>query len=132
MSTQTKNSESAVSKDHRFTSFSEFYPYYLSEHRNSTCRSLHYIGSSIGLGVLLFSLTSGNFQYIPMALVAGYAFAWIGHFFFEHNKPATFRYPLWSFMGDWVMLKDFLLGRIDKKTTSLLTETIDCSPMWRR
>ena len=50
-----------------------------------------------------------------MALVAGYAFAWIGHFFFEHNKPATFRYPLWSFMGDWVMLKDFLLGRIDKK-----------------
>lgn len=115
MSTQTKNSESAVSKDHRFTSFSEFYPYYLSEHRNSTCRSLHYIGSSIGLGVLLFSLTSGNFQYIPMALVAGYAFAWIGHFFFEYNKPATFRYPLWSFMGDWVMLKDFLLGRIDKK-----------------
>ena len=115
MSTQTKNSESAVRKDHRFTSFSEFYPYYLSEHRNSTCRSLHYIGSSIGLGVLLFSLTSGNFQYIPMALVAGYAFAWIGHFFFEHNNPATFRYPLWSFMGDWVMLKDFLLGRIDKK-----------------
>ena len=115
MSTQTDNSESAASKDHRFTSFSEFYPYYLSEHRNSTCRSLHYIGSSIGLGVLLFALTSGKFQYIPLALIAGYAFAWVGHFFFEHNKPATFRYPLWSFIGDWVMLKDFLLGRIDRK-----------------
>ena len=99
----------------RFTSFSEFYPYYLSEHRNPTCRSLHYMGSSIGLGVLLFALTSGNFQYIPLALVSGYAFAWIGHFFFEHNRPATFRYPLWSFIGDWVMLKDFLLGRINKK-----------------
>lgn len=115
MSTETDNSENAVNRDLRFTNFSEFYPYYLSEHRNSTCRSLHYIGSSIGLGVLLFSITSGKFQYIPLALVAGYAFAWIGHFFFEHNKPATFRYPLWSFIGDWVMLKDFLLGRIDKK-----------------
>jgi len=102
-------------KAERFTSFSEFYPYYLSEHRNSTCRTLHYIGSSMGLGVMLFALTSGKFHYIPAGLITGYAFAWIGHFFFEHNRPATFRYPLWSFMGDWVMLKDFMFGNIKDK-----------------
>ena len=62
MSTQSDNSESADNKERRFTSFSEFYPYYLSEHRNSTCRSLHYIGSSIGLGILLFALTSGSWS----------------------------------------------------------------------
>jgi len=102
-------------KNERFTSFSEFYPYYLSEHRNPTCRNLHYLGSALALGILLYALTSGHFSVIPLALVSGYAFAWVGHFFYEHNKPATFRYPLWSFMADWVMLKDFLLGRIDDK-----------------
>jgi len=98
----------------QFQSFQEFYPYYLSEHRNPTCRTLHYIGTSLGLGVMLFALTSGNFSYLPIGLVIGYAFAWVGHFFFEHNRPATFRHPLWSFFGDWVMLRDFLMGRLKK------------------
>ena len=102
-------------KTEGFTSFSEFYPYYLSEHSNPTCRTLHYIGTSLGLGVMLFALTSGNFQYVPFGLVIGYAFAWVGHFFYEHNRPATFRHPLYSFLGDWVMLKDFLTGTIDRK-----------------
>lgn len=102
-------------KTEGFSSFEEFYPYYLSEHRNSTCRYLHYVGSALGLGILLYSLTSGHFSVIPLALISGYAFAWIGHFFYEHNRPATFRYPLWSFLGDWVMLKDFLLGQINDK-----------------
>lgn len=101
--------------EERFASFEEFYPYYLSEHSNRICRSLHYIGSSVALGILLFALISSSYRYIPLALLSGYAFAWVGHFFFEHNRPATFRYPLWSFLGDWVMLKDFLLGRINKK-----------------
>jgi len=95
----------------RFGSFGEFYPYYLSEHSNRVCRGLHYIGSSIALSVLVYALIVANYYLIPVAIVTGYAFAWVGHFFFEHNKPATFQYPLWSFMGDWVMLKDFLTGR---------------------
>jgi hypothetical protein len=49
---------------------------------------------------------------ILLALVQGYAFAWVGHFFFEHNRPATFKYPLWSFMGDWRMWSDMLRGRV--------------------
>lgn len=102
-------------KTEDFTSFSEFYPYYLSEHSNPTCRMLHYIGSAIALGIILYALTSAKFAVLPLALISGYAFAWIGHFFFEHNRPATFRHPLWSFLGDWVMLKDFLTGKISSK-----------------
>lgn len=102
-------------KTENFANFSEFYPYYLSEHRNPICRVLHYIGSAIALGIILYALTSGNLVVLPLALISGYAFAWVGHFFFEHNRPATFQYPLWSFLGDWVMLKDFLSGNISKK-----------------
>ncbi len=94
-----------------YNSFKEFYPYYLSEHSNSVCRSLHYIGSSLGLAIMLYAVFSNQYGLILAGLVTGYAFAWTGHFFFEHNKPATFQYPLWSFMGDWVMLKDFLTGK---------------------
>ncbi|MAJ69836.1 MAG: DUF962 domain-containing protein [Pseudomonadota bacterium] len=96
----------------RFTSFREFYPYYLSEHQNVTCRRLHFIGSTLVLTLLILSLFTGQLMLLWLLPVAGYGFAWLGHFKFEHNKPATFRYPLYSLMGDWVMYKDILLGRI--------------------
>ncbi len=96
----------------RFTSFREFYPYYLSEHQNVTCRRLHFIGSTLVLTLLILSLFTGQLMLLWLLPVAGYGFAWLGHFKFEHNKPATFRYPLYSLMGDWVMYKDMLLGRI--------------------
>ena len=96
----------------RFTSFREFYPYYLSEHQNVTCRRLHFIGSTLVLTLLILSLLTGQLMLLWLLPVAGYGFAWLGHFKFEHNKPATFHYPLYSLMGDWVMYKDILLGRI--------------------
>ncbi|MCP4864003.1 MAG: DUF962 domain-containing protein [Alteromonas sp.] len=96
----------------RFTSFREFYPYYLSEHQNVTCRRLHFIGSTLVLTLLILSLFTGQLMLLWLLPIAGYGFAWLGHFKFEHNKPATFRYPLYSLMGDWVMYKDILLGRI--------------------
>ncbi|WP_285258915.1 DUF962 domain-containing protein [Halopseudomonas bauzanensis] len=95
-----------------FRSFAEFYPFYLSEHSNDTSRRLHYIGSTLVLLILLWALVSGNFWWLLALPVAGYGFAWVGHFFFEKNRPATFKYPLYSFMGDWVMLRDMLTGRI--------------------
>lgn len=98
-----------------FKSFAEFYPFYLGEHSNKVCRILHYIGSLGALAFLTTAIISGQYSWLLAALVMGYGFAWIGHFFFEHNRPATFQYPLWSFMGDWVMLKDFLLGRLPEK-----------------
>ncbi|OLU34335.1 hypothetical protein BVH03_02675 [Pseudomonas sp. PA15(2017)] len=96
----------------RFNSFAEFYPYYLEEHRHPTCRRLHYVGSLLVLVVLGCALISGQWLWLLTLPVIGYGFAWIGHFAFERNRPATFQYPLYSLMGDWVMLKDMLTGRI--------------------
>mgnify|MGYP001031692116 CR=1 FL=1 len=94
----------------RFNSFSEFYPYYLSEHNNLTCRRLHFIGSSLILLLLAYTLMTWQWVLLWFLPVLGYGFAWVGHFFFEKNKPATFQYPFYSLLGDWVMYKDMLLG----------------------
>ncbi|MFC5696406.1 Mpo1-like protein [Pseudomonas sp. GCM10022186] len=96
----------------RFQSFAEFYPYYLQEHSNDTCRRLHYVGSLLVLGILGYALVTQQWLWLLALPLAGYGFAWVGHFVFEKNKPATFKYPFYSFMGDWVMLKDALTGRI--------------------
>ena len=98
--------------DTKFTSFKDFYPYYLSEHKLRINKILHAIGSLIGLSFLIYVLCIGKYKLILVSFVFGYTFAWIGHFFFEKNKPATFKYPLYSFLGDWVMLKDLILGKI--------------------
>jgi len=96
----------------RYANFAEFYPFYLSEHRNRTCRRLHFVGSSLVVGCVVAASVSGNAWWLAAAPVAGYGFAWIGHFLFEHNRPATFTYPVYSFVGDWAMFRDILLGRI--------------------
>jgi hypothetical protein len=96
----------------RFSSFREFYPYYLGEHANRTCRRLHFVGSLGVLALLALAIASGNGWYLPGALFCGYGFAWIGHFFFEKNRPATFKHPFYSFAGDWVMFKDILTRKI--------------------
>ncbi len=96
----------------RFNSFAEFYPYYLQEHSNDTCRRLHYVGSLLVLSVLGYAISQQQWQALWLLPVVGYGFAWVGHFVFEKNKPATFKHPLYSLLGDWVMLKDALTGRI--------------------
>lgn len=98
--------------ENTFRSFSEFYPYYLEEHSNRNCRRLHFIGSSLVLVVLAWTIISGKLLYLLLLPVIGYGFAWVGHFVFEKNRPATFKYPLYSLMGDWVMFRDMLSGRI--------------------
>lgn len=95
----------------RFSSFGEFYPYYLQEHRNTICRRLHFIGSWGVLGCLAMALWQGSGGWVLAALLCGYGFAWVGHFFFEKNRPATFSHPFYSFVGDWVMFLDILRGR---------------------
>lgn len=96
----------------RFNSFAEFYPYYLQEHANPTCRRLHYAGSTLVLVVLAYVLISQQWLWLLALPLIGYGFAWVGHFIFERNRPATFQYPLYSLMGDWVMYKDALTGKI--------------------
>lgn len=95
-----------------FKTFAEFYPYYLQEHSNPTCRRLHYAGSLLILVVVGYVLVSQQWLWLLALPVIGYGFAWVGHFIFERNRPATFQYPLYSLMGDWVMFKDALTGRI--------------------
>ena len=95
-----------------FKSFSDFYPYYLSEHQDARCRRLHFLGSLVGLACLVGLAVTGIWWLLLVGLVAGYACAWIGHFVFEKNRPATFRYPLWSFVSDFRMLGCWLSGRL--------------------
>lgn len=95
-----------------FASFREFYPYYLSEHADVTCRRLHYLGSTLALCCLGLLAATGSAWWLLAGLVAGYGCAWIGHFVFEKNRPATFKHPFYSFAGDWVMFADMLRGRI--------------------
>ena len=96
----------------RFQSLKEFYPFYLSEHRNRTSRRLHFIGTALLIGILIFGLATGRYQWLWLIPVVGYGFAWVGHFFFEKNKPATFQYPLWSLASDFIMFWQLLTGRI--------------------
>lgn len=101
-----------MSQPSTFDNFDQFYPYYLSEHSNRACRRLHFVGSTLVLAALVWILATANWKMIWLLPVLGYGFAWIGHFFFEKNKPATFTHPLYSFLGDWVMYKDILTGKI--------------------
>lgn len=96
----------------RYASFREFYPFYLSEHQDRTCRRMHFIGTTLVLCCVAAAIGSGNAWWLLLIPLLGYGFAWLGHFLFEHNRPATFKYPLWSLMGDWVMYRDILYGRI--------------------
>jgi len=98
--------------DTRFRTFAEFYPFYLTEHGNRTSRRLHFIGTSIAIALIVAAIATGAWWLLAVALVQGYAFAWVGHFFFERNKPATFKYPGFSFMGDWRLWWDIVRGRI--------------------
>ncbi|MBC6943209.1 MAG: DUF962 domain-containing protein [Xanthomonadales bacterium] len=96
----------------RFANFRAFYPYYLSEHADRMCRRLHFAGSTLVLAVVAFALASGRWGWLWLAPVAGYGCAWIGHFVFERNRPATFRHPFYSLAGDWMMYLDILRGRV--------------------
>ncbi len=98
--------------DKSYQNLAEFYPYYLQEHSDRTCRRLHFLGSSGGLLSLGLAVFTLNPWWILAGLGFGYACAWVGHFFFEHNKPATFRYPWLSFLSDWLMYRDMWTGKI--------------------
>jgi len=92
--------------------FAEFYPFYLGEHRNRVCRRLHFLGSTLALACLALAIATGSGGYLLLGLLCGYGCAWLGHFGFEKNQPASFKRPLYSFMGDWVMYKDIWTGKL--------------------
>jgi hypothetical protein len=95
-----------------FRNFAEFYPYYLGEHSRPATRRLHFVGSLAAIALVASFAVTLNWWFLLAAPLVGYPMAWIGHFAFERNRPATFRHPWYSFLGDWVMFKDMLTGRI--------------------
>ena len=98
--------------------YNEFYRFYLTEHRNINSRRLHAVGSSLGIYFWAKAIRQRKAKYLAYGLLSGYTCAWVGHFFFEHNKPASFKQPLYSFISDWRMLSDIVRGRlslIDRK-----------------
>jgi hypothetical protein len=106
------NRSDAMEKPAAFASFREFYPFYLSEHENRTCRRLHFIGTSLIILIAVCAAASGRYGLLWLLPLFGYGFAWVGHFYFEHNRPATFQHPLYSLLGDFVMYSDMWGGRI--------------------
>lgn len=101
--------------ENRLKSFEEFWPFYVREHARSATRVLHFLGSTLGLVCLIGTLITGKLWLLPLGLILGYAFAWIGHFFIERNRPATFQYPLWSFCADWKMWSLMLLRQMESE-----------------
>lgn len=96
----------------QYQSFREFYPFYLSEHSHRLCRRMHFIGSTLVLLALFAYGATGHWAWLALMPVFGYGFAWLGHFVFEKNRPATFRYPFYSLLGDWVMYSQMWRDRL--------------------
>jgi len=99
--------------------YHEFYRFYLTEHRNIMNRRLHFLGSSIGLYYITKAIRQRKVRYLVYGLVSGYACAWIGHFVFEKNKPASFKQPIYSFISDWKMFVDILKNKLSLKNIDL-------------
>lgn len=96
----------------RYTRFADFYPFYLSEHSDRTCRRLHFVGTALVLLLVAAAIVTGEPWLLLAAPIAGYGFAWVGHFAFEKNRPATFTHPWYSLRADFVLFRDMLTGRI--------------------
>ena len=103
-----------------YQTFKEFYPFYLQEHSTKTCKILHFIGTSLVFLILVYSLISGVYKALWFMPLAGYGFAWVGHYVFEKNRPATFKHPLYSLRGDFTMFWHLLTGKLSFQTGATL------------
>ena len=100
-------------EEERISNYAEFWDFYVQEHSEPLTRWFHFVGTSLGIVLLVWIAQSGNWIYLPLCFVVGYAFAWFSHFFIEKNKPATFKYPLWSFISDYKMMFYMLAGKMN-------------------
>jgi hypothetical protein len=99
----------------KIDNYAEFWDFYVSEHREPLNRTLHFIGTAGAILLLVFFISRGVWFYFPLCLIIGYGFSWVGHFFVEKNKPASFQYPLWSFISDYKMLWFMMSGKMNSE-----------------
>jgi len=95
----------------KYQSLKEFYQFYLLEHKNATSRILHFIGTGLLFFILIWAIYTQTWWGLVLIPLVGYGFAWIGHYFFEKNKPATFQYPFYSLASDFIMFWHLLTGK---------------------
>ncbi len=101
--------------EEKIKTYAEFWDFYVQEHSQPLTRLLHFVGTSLALVLLVWFLKNGTYLYLPLCLVVGYGFAWFSHFYIEKNKPATFKYPLWSFISDYKMMFYMLIGKMNSE-----------------
>ncbi len=99
----------------QYKTFAEFWPFYMAEHSKPGTRWLHLLGTTAGLATVVYIIAAGKWYLFPLGLVPGYGCAWFAHFVIEKNKPATFEYPLWSFMADYKMIGLMLTNRLPQR-----------------
>jgi hypothetical protein len=112
-----------MASEKKYRSFSEFYPYYLTEHSNNKNRILHFVGTFLLLVSLVVGIITGNGLFFILIPLLGYGFAWFGHFFIEKNRPATFTYPMYSLASDFVMFWDIITGQINQKLKEAINKS---------
>ena len=96
---------------HPIRSYAVFWPFYLQEHGKKETRAMHYAGSALAIASIGAGIFLSPWFFIGAA-IGGYGFAWVSHFFIEHNRPATFTYPLWSLVSDFRMAGLWFIGRL--------------------
>jgi hypothetical protein len=106
----------------RIQSYEEFWPFYVREHSKKTTRMLHFVGTTVATAIAATAIIKRKPLLIPLALVSGYGPAWIGHFFVEKNRPASFKYPLWSFISDYRMLAMMVTGQMDAEVEKAMAQ----------
>ncbi|HJR08780.1 MAG TPA: DUF962 domain-containing protein [Pyrinomonadaceae bacterium] len=104
----------AIMDEQELKSFADFWPHYLAEHSRAGTRLLHAAGTLTSTTLAVALIVTGRWRWLPVALITGYAAAWVGHFFVEHNRPATFKHPLWSFAADYKMVALMLTGKMKR------------------
>jgi hypothetical protein len=103
-------------------SYAEFWDFYVSEHSKPITRRLHFAGTGLGIVMLVWLIGRGTWYYFPVCLAVGYAFAWFAHFAVEKNRPASFRYPIWSFISDYKMMYFMMWGKMDAEVERVRSE----------
>jgi len=104
----------------QIASYAEFWPYYLREHSLAATRACHLASTSVALVLVVVAIATLDWRWLPVALAVGYGPAWLSHIFIQHNRPATFRYPFWSFLSDLRMLALWLGGGLSEEVARRL------------